>query len=315
MHRLAPSPLEQPHAAASPAITVERVAYHGWSDCYRIANGLVAAVVIPAIGRVMQFGLEGAAGVFWENRALDGHLHDAAADEWVNFGGDKCWPAPQAVWTGQQGRDWPPPEGFDSRPARASMIERGVMVTSAIDPGFGIQVVRWVELEPSKPVLRIRSEYRKQRGQAVRVGIWSITQLRDPELVGFLLPSQSRFAGGYIRLMTAEPKELKIAGRVLTLRRHPRQCAKIGSDGGSLAWVGGDCALRIDAESGQGEFPDVGCVTEIYTNPDPMAYVELETLGPLTTLHTGQRMARTTTYTLRARMRADDEAEARSLLT
>jgi hypothetical protein len=299
---------------ASPRIIVERVAYHGWSDCYRISNGLVVVVVVPAIGRVMQFGLEGASeGVFWENRALDGQLHEAAANEWVNFGGDKCWPAPQAVWTGQQGRDWPPPEGFDARPVQAAVVERGVVVSSPIDPGFGIQVVRHVELDRGQPVLRIRSEYRKQRGRAVRVGIWSITQLREPERVGLLLPEKSRFAGGYTRLLEAEPADLKIAGRVLSLGRHTRQYVKVGTDGNSLVWVGRACALRIDAESGTGEYPDGGCVTEVYTNPDPLKYVELETLGPLTTLHTGQRMERTTVYTLKARSRGDADAEAREL--
>jgi len=314
LDRLVPNPLEQTQAASPSGISIERVAYHGWNDCYRIANGLAAVVVVPAIGRVMQFELEGSEGVFWENRTLDGRLHDAAANEWINFGGDKCWPAPQAVWTGQQGRDWPPPEGFDARPAKASLIERGVVVTSAVDPGFGIQVVRWVQLDSSQPILRIRSEYHKLRGRAVKVGIWSITQLREPERAGLLLPLQSRFTGGYTRLMTAEPEQLKIAGRLLTLLRHPLQCAKIGTDGASLVWVGRDCALRIDAETGPGEFPDGGCVTEIYTNPDPLKYVEFETLGPLATLHAGQRMARTTVYTLRARTRGDAETEARTFL-
>ena len=42
-------------------MTVTPVSYHGWADCYLLANGSVEALVVPAIGRVMQLRLEGAA--------------------------------------------------------------------------------------------------------------------------------------------------------------------------------------------------------------------------------------------------------------
>ncbi len=296
-------------------VVIERISYHGWPDCYLIANGQVEAVVVPAIGRVMQFRLKGEAeGAFWENRALDGRLHDAASEEWINFGGDKCWPAPQSAWPEFQGREWPPPVGFDSRPVEAAATGRGVTLTSSVDPGFGIQVVRHVELDAELPVLRIRTEYRKVQGSPVRVGVWSITQMREPERVFLRLAEQSKFAYGYVRLMDAEPEALRIEGGLLSLARHPAACVKIGSDAASMAWVGRSCVVRIDAETGPGEYPDGGCVTEMYTNPDQLPYVELETLGPLATLNAGDRIERTTAYTILPRSTADAEAEARKVL-
>jgi hypothetical protein len=89
---------------------------------------------------------------------------------------------------------------------------------------------------------------------------------------------------------------------------------KVGTDGSSLAWVGRNCVVRIDAETGPGEYPDGGCVTEVYTNPDPLKYVELETLGPLTTMEVGDRIRQTTTYTVTPRSERDPEAEARKSL-
>jgi hypothetical protein len=297
-------------------VSIERIAYHGWSDCYLIANGSVEAAIVPAIGRVMQLRLAGAEdGAFWENRALDGQLHESASNDWVNFGGDKCWPAPQAVWTGQQGRDWPPPTAFDARPVKAVASERGVVVTSPIDPGFGIQVVRHVELDAELPIMRIGTEYRKLLGGAVRVGIWTLTQFKDPQHISILLSSKSKFATGYIRLLAAEPAGLKIDGRLLSLGRHKRQHVKVGTDGSSLAWVGQNCAVRIDTEIGPGEYPDGGCATEVYTNPDPFKYVELETLGPLTTMNVGDRIKQITEYTMMPRSTLDPEAEARRALS
>jgi hypothetical protein len=296
------------------AITITSIDYHGWPDCRLLSNGSVEAVVVPAIGRVMQLRLAGAAeGAFWENRALDGQMPAPDSNEWINFGGDKCWPAPQAGWPRYQGREWPPPVAFDSRPMEAAAEERGLRLTSPIDPDFGIQVVRHVELATARPVMRIRTEYRKLRGEAVKVGVWSITQMREPERVCMLLPERTEFAGGFIRLLETEPEGLSVEGRLLSLARSRSGNVKIGAQAASLAWVGQNCAVRIDAEAGPGEYPDGGCVTEIYTNADPLAYVELEAMGPLASLSAGGRIERTAVYTIQPRSTPDPEAEARKI--
>jgi hypothetical protein len=112
--------------------------------------------------------------------------------------------------------------------------------------------------------------------------------------------------------MPAEPADLKVDGRLLSLGRHVRQQVKVGTDGSSLAWLGRNCVVRIDAEIRPGDYPDGGCVTEVYTNPDPLQYVELETLGPLTTMNPGDRIEQTTVYTVTPRSTADLEAETRN---
>ncbi len=295
-------------------VSVERISYHGWPDCYLLANASVEAVVVPAIGRVMQLRLKGDAdGAFWENRALDGQLHDAASNDWLNFGGDKCWPAPQSAWPQHQGRDWPPPVAFDARPVEAVAVERGVVLTSPVDPGYGVQTVRRVELDPGQPIMRIATEFRKLSGAPVTVGIWTITQMSEPERVCMLLPAKSKFASGFIRLLAVEPADLKIDGRLLSLTRHARQQVKVGTDGSSLAWLGQNCVVRIDTGIKPGEYPDGGCVTEVYTNPDPLQYVELETLGPLTAMNPGDRIEQTAVYTVRPRSTTDLETEARNV--
>lgn len=313
-------------AGGTAALVVDRIAYHGWSDCYRIANSLVEAIVVPAIGRVMQLRLVNQeAGTFWENRALDGQTHataspdsasqdpaakDASSAAWINFGGDKCWPAPQSEWLKLQGHGWPPPAAFDSLPATATVVERGLLLTTALDPAFGIEAVRRIELDPLKPVLTIRSEFRKLSGEPLRVAVWSITQMNDPEAVCLILPRKSRFSAGYTRILETEPYRLRRKDRLLSLARHPGQYVKIGSDATSLLWVGPQAIVRMDVNRRPGEYPDGGCVTEVYTNPNPLPYVELETLGPLTSLAPGNSAALTTTYTVTPRTSASAEADA-----
>jgi hypothetical protein len=298
-----------PHAGT--VVTVEQISYHGWPECFLLSNGIVEAVVVPAISRVMHFGLAGEPqSAFWQNRALDGQLPSVDSSEWSNFGGDKCWPAPQSDWPQQTGRAWPPPPALDALPAQAAAVARGVVLTSPMDLAYGIQMVRTVLLDPIHPVLRIETEFRKLQGPDVTVAIWTITQLCEPERILLWQPATSRFPHGYLPLLDAEPAEFRSRGRLLSLKRHPSLFIKIGSDAGSMAWVGKSSVLRIDAETGPGEYPDGGCVTEVYTNPDPLKYVELETLGPLVKISVGGQIRRTTTYTLMPRRGQDAESVA-----
>lgn len=279
-----------------------------------IANGIVEAVVVPSIGRVMQLRRAGHTdGVFWENRSLDGQLHDLAPKEWKNFGGDKCWPAPQSGWPEQQGHAWPPPAPFDARPLQAVVADSGVTLASPIDPDYGIGFVRRVELDPRAPVMRIQTRFHKISGAPVRVAVWTITQMRDPERIFMFVPETTKFAEGYVRLIESEPKELRRQGRLLSLARNPRADAKIGTEASSLLWVGPSEAVRIDTERVPGEYPDHGSVTEVYTNSDPLPYVELETLSPLADMKAGDCITHTTVYTLMPRSSADPESEARKV--
>ena len=297
---------------AAERVTVRQVRYHGWPECLLLSNGLVEAVVVPAIGRVMRFGLvEEKEEVFWQNRKLDGQLPTPASKEWFNPGGDKCWPAPQSDWSAQTSREWPPPAAFDALPAEAALVEQGVVLTSPVDPDYGIQIIRTILLDPVLPVMRITTEYRKFHGPEVTVGIWTITQLREPEAILLWLPETSSFPDGYLSLLAAEPAELSRRGRLLSLKRNPILFTKIGSDAGSVAWVGKRSILRIDANIDSGEYPDGGCVTEVYTNPDPLKYVELETMGALLKIGTGGQIRRTTVYTLLPRREQDTEFDAK----
>jgi hypothetical protein len=80
--------------------------------------------------------------------------------------------------------------------------------------------------------------------------------------------------------------------------------------------VGKTAALRIDSARVDGaEYPDQGSSVEIYTNPDPLDYIELETLGPLQNLKAGDRIERVNTYTLIRRTESDPDREAQRILS
>jgi hypothetical protein len=306
---------KQAPSKSSPAngagIVVSQVAYHGWKDCYRLASAALEVMVVPAIGRIMQIRRTGdTAGVLWENRVLDGQLAQPHSGTWANFGGDKCWPSPQSDWPRVMGHDWPPPAAFDASPLEASVTDSGVMLKGPVDAAWGVRAVRYVELDSSQPVMRVRTEFRKVQGKAIRVGVWTIAQFNDPACVAIELPTESRFAGGYTHLSKPDPEGLAVNGRVLTFVRHARKFVKIGSDAAEVVWVGPSSVVRMESGFIAGEYPDGGCRVEVYTNPGEQKYVELETLGPLVNLEAGQMIEHTTTYTVTARTVADARDEA-----
>jgi len=304
--------LFSPALAAEPRVTVTTGAnHHGWPDAIVLSNGVVEAVVVPAVGRVMQFRFAGEAdGPFWENEKLAGQA--MPADPWKvahgSFGGDKTWPAPQSLW------NWPPPDVFDATALTARVNEdHSVTLTSPVSPRFGLRTVRRIILEATEPVMRIETTYEKISGEPVPVAVWVITQLRDP-VAGFLrVPTGSRFPQGVSPMWPMPAKFLQPEGEWMRITRDPKESHKTGNDGTVLVWAGRTSLLRIATSRAAGvEYPDDGCSAEIYPNADPVPYVEFETLGPLHNLRIGETATATNTYRLARRSVGSLEADLKA---
>jgi hypothetical protein len=329
---------QQPTSRKAPAhdATFKRAEYHGWRDAVILNNGQVEVVIVPSIGRVMQFRFAGEDdGPLWENRALDGKAVNPEATEWVNFGGDKPWPAPQGDWPKVTPRAWPPPVGFDasawqstpvimnfarlfpgSTPDGANIGGTVVKLTSPVDAHYGIRVTRYVQLDPSTTVMRIKTVYEKVSGAPVNVSVWVITQCKEPLGVFVPTPEKSLFPNGYHRQSEELPQEFKAENNLIFLKRDAQKATKIGTDAGTLVWVGERHVLRVDSERVVGAaYPDNGSSAEVYTHPVPQhPYVELEMLGPLKLLRVGDRIERLSVYRLSRRNQSDVTAEARMIL-
>jgi hypothetical protein len=299
---------------APAAVTVATAQNHrGWTDALTLRNATVEAVIVPSIGRVMQFRFTGDTdGPFWENEKLAGQA--IPANPWReahgSFGGDKTWPAPQSLW------NWPPPAAFDAAPATASTAPDGtVTLTSPVDPRFGLRTVRRITLDPTAPVLRIATTYEKISGEPIAVSVWVITQLRDPVGVFMPVPPGSRFPAGINPDWPVPEPFLQREREWLRFTRDPANSRKTGNDGTALVWADHRQLLRITVPRVAGaDYPDGGCSVEVYGNADPFPYVELETLSPLRTLRVGETLSAPTTYRLARRTAAPLEADVRALL-
>jgi hypothetical protein len=321
--RRSPAVRSPPGHLPAPAVTVVEGDFHGWPALV-LRNAVLEVTVVPAIGRIMQIapisnGAErsGDDGPLWSHPGIGPGL---PADEngWINLGGDKAWPAPQAEWEKMTGRGWPPPKAFDAAAHRATVADSAVTLLSPIDPAYGLRVRRTITLAAAEPRLTVETRYEKVAGAPVRVAVWTITQLASPERLFMRLPERSAFPGGFVPRLPDPPKELEVDGRLLSLARDRDAKTMIAGDGDALLWVGARADLLIETLGGAHEANDQwpeGAHAQIYTSSDQaLPYVELELLGPLRELQVGGAAAMTVRYTLSARREADPTAEARRLL-
>ena len=226
--------------------------------------------------------------------------------DWVNYGGDKTWPAPQG-WDGPDQWPGPPDPVLDSGPYSVAADGDTVTMTSAPDPRTGLRFTRAITLLDESYRLDLRAENVSSR--QVRWALWNVTQLPGggPVTAGLRRPEVVALVAG-----TGTP-EYTVDGDRLVV---PAQdvVGKLGVPG-TAGWVTyGALTLSFDVDPA-GEYPDEGSPLEIWLEhplPEPLAelgdldpparIVELEVLGPLTTLAPGEA----TGLSIRAEVREDD---------
>ena len=302
-------------ANISEKMTIEKINYQGWEDSYILSNSQVEAIIVPEIGRIMQFRFKGGENTFWEDSQLYGKTPNPKSEEWHNFGGDKTWPAPQSKWEEMTIRSWPPPSTFDSVPLKIQVQNNEVTLISEIDPFYGIRFYRKIRLEPNQPIMKITTTFEKVKGDSQQVSVWTIAQLKEPVSVYAAIPPNSIFTQGYNKQSDDLPANLKVDNGILSLKRDRNKAHKIGSDASTLLWLGENVAVRMDSPRiDKANYPDNNSNAEIYTNYDPKAYVELEFLSPLKTLQVGEKMDLTVTYTLIKTTSENIEEQARKIL-
>ncbi len=298
-------------------VSISETNYLGWSNAYVLRNHTVEAIVVPGIGRVLQFGFRNESGVFWHNQNLEGKQADCKTKDWINLGGDKTWPAPESDWSKFTGASsWHPPQAFDCMPLKVEVQNNDLLLTSPADPHYGISTIRRVHLDPGRPEMTITTTYKRISGTPAQISIWVITQLKDPVAV-YVPRNQARpeGPGDFVLLGKDRPPSVKTSSEFVSLLRNPSAPYKLGFQSARLLWVGEKCALQIESPRIESaDYPDQGSSAEVYTNPDPLQYVELEMLGPLHLLRAGESIEQVNKYTLHHREAVDPDDDARRIL-
>ncbi len=286
---------------------IERLPWGGWDEAYRLSNGEAELVVVPAVSRVLHYGLAGGENVLWHNAAVGGHV--PGKEQWTNYGGSKTWVWPEHEWPTRAGSAWPPPTDLPDTIRSAVEVQGGatLVLTTPPHPGFGLSLMRRMRLADSGTRVEIRSELRKHGGAEFPVAAWTVTQVpADGALFARLSPG-SRLAEGYKAYFGSFATVTREAEDVLLIERQSAEYAKIGMDADLLAWRRGELLFveqASDRETPLAAFA-LGDRAQIYSHFDadpnlPMgvSYVELEFTSPMRAPRVGDSVTLETSWEL-----------------
>lgn len=163
---------------------IEKASYMGWPST-SLGNDLVRLQIVPEIGgRVIQYSFDGK-DFFFVDSQLAGKFSPpegvGPGNSWLNYGGDKLWPAPQGRANEEQ---WagPPDPILDGSPYTienlpATNDDVAIRLTSGEDKRSGIQFSRIISLSGGSTHVSFQATMKNIDNKPRRWGIWSHTQL------------------------------------------------------------------------------------------------------------------------------------------
>jgi hypothetical protein len=325
----APLPVRGAHDPGT-QVTVKEINYRGWPGAYRISNGIVDVVVVPSIGRIMEYQLSG---------LPDTNPIAAEATEvgkpyspqlgWVDYGGDKLWPAPQSDWGkhGASSPGWPPDSNIGDGPYTATPIVNGVAITSPRSPGYAMTAQRQIMLTPGSSQVTITDIFSKSADappnkSGFPVAIWNNTRVRpDATVFAPLSPASKLSPRGFVAMQDSNPDgepNWNWDNYMLSVVQTPVKSGKVGIDdvdGWIAALYDGNVLFseRCHYTPG-GPYLDGNTNAQFYTKDKP-AFIEMELFSRGVNLQAGDSMVRTNTWDLQRLPRTPvNRADARAMI-
>jgi hypothetical protein len=122
-------------------VTVKKVEYKGWPNCYRVSNGEVELIVTADVGpRIIRFGFVGGQNLFKE---FVDQIGKSGEKEFQLRGGDRVWKAPEDPIA-----TWAP----DNVPVTITVTPAGLVARAPVEPLTMLQKEIEVSMAPSGEV-------------------------------------------------------------------------------------------------------------------------------------------------------------------
>ncbi len=269
-------------------MAVERVEYGGWANCYQVTNGLVEVIATADVGpRLIRFGFVGGVNEFAE---FPDQLGKRGGEEWRIYGGHRLWHAPEA-----KPRTYYP----DNEPVEVRILDDfTIELIQPTEKWTGVQKGIKVAMHPSEAQVAVTHILTNRNLWAIELAPWALSVMAKG---GRAILPQPLFIPHGEKLLPARPlvqwhytdmtdPRWTFGKRFIILRQDPTrpnpQKLGIANPDGWVAYANGDRVFIKRYRHVEGAtYPDFGCSTEVFTNADML---EVETLGPLTKLESGE---------------------------
>lgn len=291
------------------AVTVEKIPYAGWPNCYRLSNGEVELIVTSDVGpRIIRYGFEGGQNFFVE---LEEDLGKTGGDNWRLYGGSRLWVGPEdPVYS----------YGADNDPVQVEISGSRLTAQAPVEH-TGVQKAIAVELADEGSAVRVVYTLANRTIWPLRIATWVLTMMAPggagittlpprgthPEV---LAPTNPLVVFAFTNM--ADPRWTWLE-KYIVLQQDPQNAdpEKIGlfnpaTRGAYL--LNGELFVKKFAASPEEEYPDMGSSYETFTNE---RFLEIETLGPVRTLQPGESIDHVEEWSLHRPVAVDswDDAE------
>lgn len=261
---------------------MEIVPFAGRDRNVRLVSGDLELIATLDVGpRILRFGRIGGPNHL---KVYQRHEGLAGGDEYRSYGGHRLWVAPEV-----RERTLVP----DNLPVAATEDGDGLWLVPPPE-AWGIQ--KAIRIEPTLGGFRLTHRIERLHGDAIEIAPWSITVVEPggvcfaplPEPLSHeqrVLPVAPIALWGYTDMSDAR---FSWGPSLVRLRHGNAGPTKIGMQV-HQGWAAhsnfGELFVKRFAWQGDATYPDFGCNFEAYTRADML---EVESLGPLTTLAAGQ---------------------------
>ncbi|MDE3199123.1 MAG: hypothetical protein KGN84_22430, partial [Acidobacteriota bacterium] len=148
-------------------VSIEKIAWGGWPNCYRMSNGEAELIVTSDIGpRIMRYGFVGGQNFL---KVFEDQLGRSGEPEWQFRGGHRVWLAPESFE-----KTYAP----DNEPAEEVRVEGNTLIaTQRVEPLTGLRKQLVIALAPEGTDVTVIHRMQNTLAEPFTLSLWALTML------------------------------------------------------------------------------------------------------------------------------------------